>query len=312
MKSTRLRRRKFLKTDEEIAIAEPFNRLNDAYFKSVMASSERKHITIAFLNAVMSHVYSDGHPEIDDVEFLDREAVSVWEGAKVPRFDVFLRAIFKDRDLEAKLCHIEVQDAKDKFFMKRGFFYACHDYAGQSRRGLDYEDFEPIVFVGLLNFRLDDRAENQSEWYNLHRVLNNATHECSIGLMELHMTELSLLRQKWRKFKHEPSTKFEELMFYFGGVGGKNMGNTVVQEIAERNPVVAELLDYEQRFRMDPLLMRQYVMAERAHIDYLANLEYEREEGRIEVAHNLRVKGIMTDEEIAQVAGIPVEVVRGL
>ena len=126
------------------------------------------------------------------------------------------------------------------------------------------------------------------------------------------MTELSLLRQKWWKFKHEPSTKFEELMFYFGGVGGKNMGNTVVQEIAERNPVVAELLDYEQRFRMDPLLMRQYVMAERAHIDYLANLEYEREEGRIEVAHNLRVKGIMTDEEIAQVAGIPVEVVRGL
>ncbi|MBQ4402588.1 MAG: hypothetical protein II832_10505 [Synergistaceae bacterium] len=71
-----------MKTDEEIAIAEPFNRLNDAYFKSVMASSERKHITIAFLNAVMSHVYSDGHPEIDDVEFLDREAVSVWEVLK--------------------------------------------------------------------------------------------------------------------------------------------------------------------------------------------------------------------------------------
>lgn len=106
--------------------------------------------------------------------------------------------------------------------------------------------------------------------------------------------------------------KFEELMFYFGGIGGKSMGNTPVQEIAERNPVVAELLDYEQRFRMDPLSMRQYVMAERAHLDYLANLEYEREEGRIEIARTLRPEGIMTDEMIAQVAGIPVEVVRGL
>ena len=69
-------------------------------------------------------------------------------------------------------------------------------------------------------------------------------------------------------------------MFYFGNVGGKSMGETLVQEIAEHNPVVADLLEYEKEFRTDPLLMRQYVFAERAHYDYLANLKYEREEGR--------------------------------
>lgn len=204
-----------MKTDADFTQTELFNRLNDAYFKSVMASPERKHITIAFLNALMSHA-SEGFPEVEDIEFLDREAVTKWEGEKVPRFDVFLRASFGNSAVEDRLFHIEVQDARDNFFMKRGFFYSCRDYAGQSER----------------------------------------------------------------RVKHKPSTKFEELMFYFGNVGGKRMGETLVQEIAEHNPTVADLLEYEKEFRTDPLLMRQYDFAERAHHDYLANLKYEREEGR--------------------------------
>ena len=280
MRSTRSRRKKSLKTDAEISSAEPFNRLNDAYFKSVMASPERKHITIAFLNALMSHAYSEGFPEIEDIEFLDREAVTKWEGEKVPRFDVFLRAFFCNNVIEDRLFHIEVQDARDNFFMKRGFFYSCRDYAGQSERGHSYEDFKPVIFTGLLNFGLYGESDSPPEWYNLHKVLNMFTHKCDCDLLDMHFAELSMLRRKWRRVKHKPSTKFEELMFYFGNVGGKSMGDTLVQEIAENNPVVADLLEYEKEFRTDPLLMRQYVFAERAHYDYLANLKYEREEGR--------------------------------
>ena len=280
MRSTRSRRKKSLKTDAEISLTEPFNRLNDAFFKSVMASPERKHITVAFLNALMSHAYSEGFPEIEDIEFLDREPVTKWEGEKVPRFDVFLRAFFCNNVIEERLFHIEVQDAKDIFFMKRGFFYSCRDYAGQSERGHGYEDFKPVVFTGLLNFGLYGESDSPSEWYNLHKVLNMSTHKCDCDLLDMHFAELSTLRRKWRRVKHKPSTKFEELMFYFGNVGGKRMGDTLVQEIADHNPIVADLLEYEQEFRTDPLLMRQYVFAERAHYDYLANLKYEREEGR--------------------------------
>gem|GEM_PF-104765 len=301
-----------MKTDDDLALAEPFNRLNDSYFKSVMASPERKHITIAFLNALMSHAYPEGFPEVEDVEFLDREAVTKWEGEKVPRFDVFLRAFFLNRAIEDRLFHIEVQDAKDNFFMKRGFFYSCRDYAGQSERGHSYEDFKPVVFAGLLNFGLHGESDGSPEWYSLHKVLNMSTHKCDCDLLDMHFAELSLLRRKWRRVKHKPSTKFEELMFYFGNVGGKSMGDTLVQEIAEHNPVVADLLEYEKEFRSDPLMMRQYVFAERAHYDYLANLEYEREEGlkegRREGLKEGRAKGL--EEGIAK--GLEEGLVKGL
>ena len=78
-----------------------------------------------------------------------------------------------------------------------------------------------------------------------------------------------------------------------------------------------ELLKFEDEFRRDPLVMRQYLMAERAHLDYLANLEYKREEGfkkglrkgRNEIIRTIRAKGTMTDEQIASLLDLPVHVV---
>ena len=291
-----------MKTETEM-FSESFNRLNDAYFKGALASPLRKHITVAFLNAVITHTDADG-AEVEDVEFLDREPVPNWEGEKVTRFVVFLRAKFRDNSFEGRLFHIEVQNARDKFFLKRGFYYAGNDYVGQSRRGLSYEEFEPVIFVGLMNFSLKGDEGNPLEWYNLHKVLNTVTHECLFDFMDIHSAELSLLRHKWRMYKHKPSTKFEELLFYFGNVGGKSMGNTLVQEIAERNPTVADLLDFEKEFRSDPLLMRQYVMAQRAHIDYIANMEAEREEGFTEGLEEGREEGIIMGRKEGRAEGI--------
>ncbi|MBQ3449409.1 MAG: hypothetical protein IJG34_05890, partial [Synergistaceae bacterium] len=60
-----------MKTDEYI-LDEPFNRLNDAYFKYVLASPEHKHLTISFINAVLSYQPDENEKPvvIKDVEFL--------------------------------------------------------------------------------------------------------------------------------------------------------------------------------------------------------------------------------------------------
>ena len=80
MRSTRLRRKKFLRTDGNVLLEfqGPFNRLNDAYFKSALGSPERKHILIAFLNALLRHIKLEGEEPlvIEDVEFIDREIFS--------------------------------------------------------------------------------------------------------------------------------------------------------------------------------------------------------------------------------------------
>ena len=81
-----------------------------------------------------------------------------------------------------------------------------------------------------------------------------------------------------------------------------------------------DFLDYSQSIGMDPLLWRQYLMDERAHLDYLANLACERQEGyeegmkqrSFEIAKNIRAKGIMTDERIAELVGLSLNEVKEL
>ena len=71
-----------------------------------------------------------------------------------------------------------------------------------------------------------------------------------------------------------------------------------------------EVIDEET---YDPLMMRQYVMAQRAHIDYVANMDAEREEGREEerktIVRTIREGGTMTDEQIAALLKLPLEFV---
>ena len=280
---------------EEVVISGPFNRLNDSYFKYVIAAPERKHLTLAFLNAVLKHYLHKGEKfiSVEDVEYLDREAVSDWQGAKVPRFDVFVRSS------DGRVFHIEVQDDADKFFMKRSLFYTSHDFVMQSRRGLSYEAFEPVIYIGLVNFNVIVEGRNKREWYTVHRVLDVDTHECDFSWTELRMIELPKLRSRLRKSGNMPSSELEAILFYFGRIGGKKR----MEAVAEKYPIVNELLDAEEKYRSDPLLLRQYVLAEAAHRDYLLNLKAEREEGRAEERENLirqlLAEGICTNEQIA-------------
>ncbi|MBQ7216144.1 MAG: PD-(D/E)XK nuclease family transposase [Synergistaceae bacterium] len=101
-----------MKTDY-LLLPEPLNRLNDVFFKYVLASPERKHITIAFLNAVLNYRLPKGEKpiEIEDLEFLDRETTVLAEGMKGARFDVFVRSkdgkdvSYRSADRQRKILH---------------------------------------------------------------------------------------------------------------------------------------------------------------------------------------------------------------
>lgn len=303
------------------AVSNSFNRLNDTYFKYVLASPERKYLTIEFLNAALSYyceIRGEASVVISDVIFLDRESVAGNEGEKVPRFDIFVRSS------DGRLFHIEVQVLRDEFFLQRGFFYASRDYIFQSGRGLSYKNFEPVIFIGLVNFNLMGEHGVPRDWYTLHRVTNVVNHETVFNNVEFHMIELPVLRLQWRKTKKEPSTKLEKLLFYFGSIGGEEM----MQAPAEKDSTIADLIDCEQRFRADKLLMRRYDLDERARLDYLANcdvlinknlekgrkegLEKGRAEAREEVARNLKLRGKDTYEEISLISGLPINVIAEL
>ena len=317
MRSTSSRRKKFLKTDN-IVLSVPFNRLNDVYIKYVLGSPERKHIAIAFINAVLSHSSYGKRKNtvITDIEFLDRENPGEYEESKGSRFDILARSS------DGRIFHIEIQVGRETFFMQRSFFYVAEDFITQIQRGESYATFKPVIYIGIMDFRLFGDSANSEDWYTLHKVMDVKTHEETLPEVEFHMVELPLLRRHIEKLGGKPRDELEELLCYFGNIGGEKL----MEEIAERNPTVEELVALEKVWRMDPWTVRNYILNEHDRV-YRENLvKYERgaalqegleegrkegfDEGRKSLIRKMRAKTIMTDEQIADMLNLPLDFVK--
>ena len=245
---------------------EPFNRLNDAYFKYVFSTEGNKALTIAFLNAALRDLQEEGEiPPIVDILFMDRESSPLWEDAKLPRFDVIARAS------DGRIFHIEVQVARDPFFLRRSFFYTISDSFTQMKRGMNYGELSPVLFIGLVAFNLFGPLTRPRPWHTLHRILNVRTGEWQFRDVEFHIVEFPAL-ERWSR---RPETEFQEILYYLDNIGGEEL----MQELAARNPTIERMCQVESLFKSDPLLIRDYLVQERARLDYLASLESEREQG---------------------------------
>ena len=270
MRSTRSRRKKSLKTDAFLSFTEPFNRLNDAYVKYVLGSPERKRFTISFLNALLSRAYPEGFPAIVDVEFLDREISGKSESLKSARFDILARSS------DERIFHIEIQVAREKFFMKRSFYYTAQDFVMQMQRGASYDTLKPVIYIGIMDFRLFGDNEHSENWCTLHKIMNVKTHENTLPEVEFHMLEIPLLRRRIEKECRKPADRLEELLCYFGSIGGEKL----MEEIAERNSDVEDLLALERVYRMDPWLVRSYMLDQNDRVYWERYHMLEREEAR--------------------------------
>ena len=287
-----------------------FNRLNDSYFKYAIATEENKDLTIAFLNAAMRDLEPDGGaPLIEDVVFLDRESSPFREHAKAPRFDVLVKTA------GGWTFHIEVQVAKEPFFLKRGFFYTVSDYFTQARRGMGYGELRPVIFIGLADFFLFGTLLRPRQWHTLHRILNVRTGEWQFQDVEFHIVELPVMRE----LLVYPETEFQRMLCYFGNIGGDEL----MEELAAQDHRIERLRQVEEIFRSDPMLWRNYIVQERAHIDYLATIKGNRAEARAEgemrgrreeklsTARRMREMGL-TAEQISQATGLSAAEIEGL
>ena len=260
-------------------------------------------MTVAFINAAMRDLEAKlkrpelASPLINDVTFLDRETSPFFKEAKLPRFDMLARA------LSGWTFHIEVQLLLDLYFMKRSFFYTISDYFLQARRGMEYSDLQPVIFIAIVDFLQFGPLIRPRPWHTLHRILNVQTGDWEIREVEFHIVELPVMRQ----LMVYPETDFDRFLCYFGNIGGDDL----MAELAVQDPNITRLMQLEEMFCADPILLRRYIIEERSHQDYLRNMNYIRMEGisegemreRFATARRMKAMG-MLDEQIVQATGL--------
>ena len=157
--------------------------ISDIGFKKLFANNKRKNILISFLNSVLER--EEGH-KITEVEITDPNNNPEHSREKHSIVDI------RCKDQSNKMYIIEMQVVEQEDFAQRTQYYTSRAIAQQLKKGDNYGKLVPVIFVGVVDFKLFQSPEYLSH----HLIMNSKTHEQTLLQMEFHFLELSKFNKK--------------------------------------------------------------------------------------------------------------------
>ena len=182
---------------------------NDALFKALFGSEEKKNSLIYFINSLMGF---EGDAEILEVSFDPTILLPLQPENKLGIVDVLCT------DQRGQKFIVEMQIVRQDFFIQRALYYICHVYAKQLKTAEDYGEAHPVYLLAILDFEMRDGFEGVKREIHL-KDQNNV-----IVTQHLNMTFVSLPQFK-RTRVEELDNAFEEWCYIL-------KQNTLTQEDA--------------------------------------------------------------------------------
>ena len=224
------------------------NRMNDFYFKYLLGSEQRKHLTIQFLNDVL---YENEETQIEDVVFLDKDQDPDFEHEKLSKLDILAQT---NRGTQID---IEVQVLKHSYLSERFLYYWAGLYGSQ---------LKPTISIILLDF--DYLPE--TAWHNIYHICNDISKQRLTDHFAMHFIEI-------KKFTYSDIKKLTKLgtwAAYFSNCDEKEM-----EVLTMSNTVMKDVAKAENAFTSDETMRYKYMLREKAIRDYYSGLDDAKQEG---------------------------------
>lgn len=284
--------------------------LDDDVFKLVFGQESSKDIMIEFLNQVIPD------RKIVDLEFADKEMHPVDRSRKSSVYDMFCRTDDGSRIV------VEIQRRKQPTYAERALYYSTFQISRQVEAGSGDYDFCPVYVISILDFDIDQNRGN-AEVKTVYRLYEESTH----SLLTDRLTFIFLELSKFRKSKEELSGDILEGMYFCF----KNMSSLQERPDALNHDIFRKIFEVSELLNMDAETRSKVIEKMTTERDLRNQMAYARkeaiEEGKAkgmaegkaegsrtkaeEIAKNLKAKG-MSDEEIASIVGLDIEIVSSL
>ena len=261
-----------------------FTPMNDALFKFLFGTPQRKKYTIDFLNAVLKRQLS--HP-IQDICFIRTEYVGKRKNAKNIRLDVCC-------ELDSgETVNIEVQVVRNRNMLERLVYYASSMIVSKLDAGEEYEDLKPVIVIGILDFQ-----EFDHKWpASVLGLADLRTGKLVSQLLKIHVLEIPKLVAQYKTRKR--LSRMEKWMLFFAGKIPVKERETLFKN----DEVIMEAMVSAKEFFKSNYHRKMYIDSELLRMDRnseLATAKAEgREEGRAEGLVEGRVEGrVERDREL--------------
>jgi predicted transposase/invertase (TIGR01784 family) len=275
----------------------------DIAFKKIFGNDAHKSILIEFLNEMLELDYP-----IENVDILNSYQPPKFEGLKNTSLDV------KVKDSSEREFIVEMQVAKEAWFLQRAMFYSSKAYSQQLSIGENYHKLKPVIFLGILNF---DAFKTKSH-FSRHLIINRENNQHDLTDLEWNFIEL----KKFKKTESELETVAEKWIYFIQQATSldhipENANTTALKlayNIAEQHQWTEEELAVYDAQEME--IHRSQNVIETARIDGMVQGKIE---GKIEgeqakafaIAKGMLAKNLDL-EIIAELTGLTIETVAEL
>ncbi len=123
------------------------NILLDYWFKRTFGSEINKRLMILLLREIIPEA------DVQDITYGNKEHPNPFPGSHGVIFDIECTASDGSRFI------VEVQLARQKWFMERALYYSSFAIQEQLERGGDTYEFMPVYFIGLMDFSLHSDSD---------------------------------------------------------------------------------------------------------------------------------------------------------
>jgi len=264
--------------------------VSDLFIAALWSAPKNEPILRSVLNSVMTDI---GQPQIVKATVLNPFNVQDYPNDKEIRLDV------RVEDEVRRFYDIEVQRAWHKGFYNRSLYYWSETYESQIERGEFYDLLRPVRSIVITEFPVFPELKQLHTVFELRSRENPKVlltdhlqiHYLRLGdLDRQRLTGLDALcvdLQRWMQF------------WAFGSEWEEKKMSAVLQDAPEVQAAYGEY----RRFTADPVMREKAKARERYWTDRRLDRAEGKEEGREEVAQNMKKKGYPV-AEIAEVTGL--------
>lgn len=276
---------------------------NDLAFTKIFGNEKKKHILISFLNSILQ---LPAQEQITDVSLLNPKQTPHLPGAKENVLDV------RCHDQTGKEYIVEMQILPQAFFDKRVLYYAAKTYSQQLNKGEQYHELNPVIFLGILNFKFT----TDSHYLSTHSIHNIETKEHILQDFRFIFAELP----KFNKTESELQTIEDKWLFFLKNAKQLTAIPEVIREAAIREAFeIVNALHWDEETLHLYTMRNIYVQDEinRVAYGYNKGLTEGEVKGKIEgklesqhdIARSMLSEGIAS-AIIAKCTGLPLDEVK--
>ncbi len=272
----------------------------DYGFKKIFGEEANKNFLIDFLNSLLPDA------TIKKLTFKNTEQLPITPEERKAVYDIYC-----ENELGEKFI-VELQKAKQNYFMERTIYYSTFPISGQAIKGEWDYNLKAVYCIGILDFKFspdnyrDTNERERGEVVHTHTIKNQHNRQVYNKL-----TYIYLEMPNFNKGEHELKTRLDQWLFFI-----KNLETfTVIPEIFKNDVVFIEAIEKAELSKMSEEAQATYFAGLKAYRDNYSIMKTAMSEGiekgraggrdekAMEIAKNCLKRG-MPIADIADLTGL--------